>query len=504
MMTRTAGRRRPSLASKTNPDSGQSLFAGYGPLSGALDEVFTGMGAPRPETQWVVELLEQMGRVEFRARKRLAELLFQGLGVTFAVYADGQGSERIFPFDPIPRTISATDWSVVERGLIQRITALNSFLTDLYGPQRILEARRIPRAVVEGSRGYLRALRGVRPPAGVYIHVAGIDLIRGPDGALTVLEDNLRTPSGVSYVLENRQVMKKAFPQIFQRGAVRAVDEYPLKLRQALDAVSPRDVVDPSIVVLTPGQFNSAYFEHCFLARRMGVPLVQGSDLFVENDQVFMRTTHGPSRVHVIYRRIDDAFLDPEVFRADSLLGVRGLVRAYAAGNVALANAIGNGVADDKAIYPYVPEMIRFYLAEEPILPQVETYLCEDDSHRSHVLANLPSLVVKAVDEAGGYGMLMGPKATRRELSDFADRIRSDPRRYIAQPLVELSTCPTMVGRNVLPRRVDFRPYIVTGRQPWVLPGGLTRVALREGSYVVNSSQGGGSKDTWVLAPEPA
>jgi uncharacterized circularly permuted ATP-grasp superfamily protein len=503
MEARLTPKRRASTESAI-PGATPPLFAGYRPLPGAADEMFGAEGLPREEAAWVISLLDQMGVTEFRSRKRLAEMLFQGLGVTFAVYADGQGSERVFPFDPIPRTISSTDWERVERGLVQRITALNSFLTDLYGPQRILAAGRIPREVVEGSRGYLKVLRGVRPPSGVHIHVAGIDLIRGPDGALTVLEDNLRTPSGVSYVLENRQVMKKVFPQIFQRGAVRAVDEYPLRLRQALDSVSPEDSISPRMVVLTPGQYNSAYFEHCFLARRMGCPLVQGSDLFVEDDVVYMRTTHGPSRVHVIYRRIDDAFLDPEVFRADSMLGVPGLIRAYAAGNVTLANAPGNGAADDKAVYPFVPEMIKFYLAEDPILPQVETFLCDRDSHRDHVLANLSSLVVKAVDEAGGYGMLMGPRASRRQLAEFADLIRSNPRRYIAQPLVELSTCPTMVGRQVQPRRVDLRPFIVTGRSPWVLPGGLTRVALRQGSYVVNSSQGGGSKDTWVLAPEAA
>ncbi len=499
MITRLADRRRTASPVRARVEGGTLLFSGYEPLAGAADELFRAAGEPRPETRAVVEVLERLGPVELRQRKRLAEMLLHGLGITFAVYADGQGSERIFPFDPIPRPVPAAEWDRVAQGLTQRILALNAFLADLYGPQRILADGRVPRDVVLSSRGYLPAMQGVQPPGGVYVHVAGIDLIRGPDGAFRVLEDNLRTPSGVSYVLENRHVMKKAFPQIFQRGAVRAVDEYPMRFRQALDAVSPGGVGDPQVVVLTPGQYNSAYFEHCFLARRMGVPLVQGSDLFVERDQVFMRTTHGPRRVDVIYRRIDDAFIDPEVFRADSLLGVPGLVRAYAAGKVTLANAIGNGAADDKSVYPFVPAMIRYYLGEEPILGQVETFRCDEDAHRSHVLANLPRLVVKAVDEAGGYGMLMGPRASRRELAEFAARIRANPRGYIAQPLIELSTCPTMVGRTVQPRRVDLRPYIVTGRDPWVLPGGLTRVALRQGSYVVNSSQGGGSKDTWVL-----
>jgi uncharacterized circularly permuted ATP-grasp superfamily protein len=492
----TAPRR---IRAATPPVAYLQLFSRYRPLEGTYDEVFDDVGRPRPGLERIVTLLDQMGRTEFRSRKRLAELVFRDLGVTFSVYADGQGVERIFPFDPLPRVITPADWTRVERGLVQRITALNLFLRDVYGEQRILTEGRVPRAMVEASRGYLPQVRGIVPQGGVYVHVAGIDLIRRPDGEFVVLEDNLRTPSGVSYVLENRTVMKRIVPEVFGRAAVRSVDEYPTRLRDALGSVSPHEIDRPRMVVLTPGSHNSAYFEHCFLARRMGCDLVQGDDLFVHQDRVYVKTTRGPQRVHVIYRRIDDAFLDPEAFHKDSLLGVPGLLRAYAAGHVTLANALGNGVADDKAIYPYVPAMIRFYLDEDPILPQVETYICADERQRDHVLANLPSLVLKSVDEAGGYGMLMGPQAGRRELAKFADRIRAYPRGYIAQPLVQLSTCPTLVGRELAARRVDFRPYIVTGRNSWVLPGGLTRVALRPGSYVVNSSQGGGSKDTWVL-----
>jgi len=352
--------------------------------------------------------------------------------------------------------------------------------------------------MVEASRGYLPMLLGVRPPGGVHVHIAGIDLVRGPDGRFVVLEDNARTPSGVSYVLENRAVMKRVFPKVFQQSNVRTVVEYPLRLKEALRSVAPSR--ERRVVVLTPGPYNSAYFEHAFLAARMGLDLVQGADLFVHDDRVYVKTTRGAERVDVIYRRIDDAFLDPEAFNKESAIGVPGLMRAYAAGSVAIANAPGNGVADDKAIYPYVPAMIRFYLAEDPMLPQVETYICSRPGEMRYVLDNLSKLVVKAVDEAGGYGMLVGPKASKRAIAAMARRIRANPRRYVAQPLVELSTCPTWSPRGIAPRRVDLRPYVVTGASTWVLPGGLTRVALRPGSYVVNSSQGGGAKDTWVLS----
>jgi uncharacterized circularly permuted ATP-grasp superfamily protein len=377
-------------------------------------------------------------------------------------------------------------------------------LNDVYGEQRILADGTVPRALVEGSKVYLPKMRGIQPPKGVYVHIAGVDLIRGAEGRFIVLEDNVRTPSGVSYVLENRMMMKKVFASMFRECAVAPIEMYPTRLREAMAAVAPGGGADPHCVLLTPGPFNSAYFEHSFLARRIGCELVQGSDLFVEDDRVYAKTTRGPSPVDVIYRRVDDAFLDPAWFRPESLLGVSGLVRAYARGNVALVNAIGNGVADDKGIYPYVPEMIRFYLSEEPILGQVPTYSCDREADRRYVLEHIGDLVVKAVNEAGGYGMLIGPGSTRREQAEFRARVAEQPRNYIAQPLVELSACPTWTRRGIEPRRVDLRPFVVTGGSTWVLPGGLTRVALVKGSYVVNSSQGGGSKDTWVVGARGA
>jgi uncharacterized circularly permuted ATP-grasp superfamily protein len=476
-----------------------ALFSGYRPLGGTFDEYFDARGAARPEARRVIDLLDGLGAREFRTRQRLADATFLKGGITFSVYSDRRGAERIFPFDLVPRLVPGALWERVRRGLEQRIQALNAFLADVYGDQRILKERRVPEDLVLGAKGYTPQVRGIRPPGGVHVHVGGIDLIRDPEGEFLVLEDNVRTPSGVSYVLENRVVMKKVFPRVFSQADVAPVEEYPLRLRDALASVGPAPDDEDGTVVLTPGAFNSAYFEHSFLARRMGVPLVEGADLFVDDDRVYAKTTLGPRRVDVIYRRIDDPFLDPEVFREDSMLGVRGLVRAYAKGNVALANAIGNGVADDKGIYPFVPDMVRFYLSEEPLLGQVRTYVCARDDDRRYVLDHLAELVVKSVNEAGGYGMLIGPQASRRERQDFRERIRSNPRNFIAQPRIELSTCPTWASRSVAPRRVDLRPYIVTGRSTWVSPGGLTRVALVEGSYVVNSSQGGGSKDTWVL-----
>ncbi len=480
------------------------LFSDYRPLPGAVDELFDVESRPRTGAERVVRLLDELGRREFRDRQRLANATFLSSGITFSVYSDTRGSERIFPFDLIPRLVFPSDWEKLQTGLTQRILALNHFLADVYGEQRILREKIVPEAMVLGAKGYVAEMKGVRPPGGVHVHIAGIDLIRDPSGEFLVLEDNARTPSGVSYVLENRMVMKKVFPRIFAASRVAGVEEYPLRLREALAAVGPAPDVEEGTAILTPGPYNSAYFEHSFLARRMGVPLVEGRDLFVKNDRVYAKTTLGPQRIDVIYRRIDDPFLDPEVFRPDSVLGVPGLVRAYAAGNVALANAIGNGVADDKGIYPFVPDMIRFYLTEEPILGQVPTYVCARDEDRAFVLEHLGELVVKAVNEAGGYGMMIGPQASRKERRSFGERIRENPRNYIAQRRVELSTCPTWTGTGVAPRRVDLRPYVVTGRAPWVLPGGLTRVALVEGSYVVNSSQGGGSKDTWVLLGEGA
>jgi len=476
------------------------LFDGYKPIDGAYDEVFTSAGSPRPGVESIVGLLDGIGRDDYVRRQHLADVAFLKGGITFNVYSDeARGVERIFPFDLVPRLVTADDWEVVERGLVQRVTALNLFLADIYGDQRCIDEGVLPRPVLERCDGYLPKMRGIKPPGGVYTVISGIDLVRGPDGRFIVLEDNVRTPSGVSYVLENRAIMKRVLPRVFTESQVRSVDEYPTRLTDTLGELSPVSDEDTVAVVLTPGPFNSAYFEHTFLARRMGIELVQPNDLFVHRERVYMKTTQGAQQVHVIYRRIDDDFLDPKVFREDSLLGVPGIVSAYAAGNVTLANAIGNGVADDKAIYPYLPALIEFYLSEKPILGQVDTLVCARDEHRKRVLGDLSRMVVKEVDASGGYGMLIGPKASRAQLDEFDSKIRDKPTKYIAQPLVELSTVPTWVDGTIGPRRVDLRPYIITGKTPWVLPGGLTRVALVAGSYVVNSSQGGGSKDTWVL-----
>ena len=477
------------------------LFDGYCFLGDTYDELLAPDGAPRPAFHRAIEVLCRKSPDEVRRCQALVDRALLSRGVTFSVYSDSRGTEKIFPFDVLPRMVSAQDWRHIRVGLEQRVRALELFLDDVYTAGRIFAENRIPAEVVLASRGYLAQARGVRPWGGVRIHVAGIDLIRDSSGTWRVLEDNLRTPSGVSYVLENRVMAKRAFPAAFDRARVHRVDDYSARLGDALRSVSP-ETHSPNVVLLTPGPYNSAFFEHAFLARTMGIDLVQASDLFVDDDRVWLRTTRGPAPVHVLYRRIDDAFLDPEVFRPDSLLGVRGLFRAWQRGTVALANAPGNGIADDKAVYPYVPEMIRFYLCEEPILEQVPTYLCVREDDRAFVIDHLHELVVKAVDEAGGYGMLMGPESTAEQRDEFRQRILADPRRYIAQKRIELSSCPTWDGNRgcLVPRRVDLRPYIVSSRTgPWVLPGGLTRVALVEGSYVVNSSQGGGSKDTWVL-----
>jgi uncharacterized circularly permuted ATP-grasp superfamily protein len=490
----------------------RSLFADYALLPNTFDELISQERVARPEFRRALEVLAGMSPDAFARAQGLAEVALLNQGVTFSVYSDNRGTEKIFPFCLVPRMVSAPAFAHLERGLTQRLRALGLFLDDVYGEQKILEGRPILRDLVLGAKQYLPALRGVRPPGGVRIHVSGVDLIRDHEGTFRVLEDNLRTPSGVSYVVENRLISKRVLPHAFDLARVRRVDHYPTRLAETLRSVSPLlHTATPgndgsTVVVLTPGPYNSAYFEHSFLARTMGIELVQAPDLFVDDDKVFVRDTRGPRRVHVIYRRTDDAFLDPEVFRPDSALGVPGLIRAWAKGNVALANAPGNGVADDKAVYAFVPEMIRFYLGEEAILEQVPTYVCAREEDRAYVLENLDKLVVKAVDEAGGVGMLMGPQATRAERAEFHERIVADPRKYIAQHRVELSTCPTWDGksRTLAPRRVDLRPYILTSPEgPWVLPGGLSRVALREGSYVVNSSQGGGSKDTWVLKESP-
>jgi uncharacterized circularly permuted ATP-grasp superfamily protein len=481
------------------------LFAAYGALPGTYDEVFDSAGAVRPEFRALLGLASCTPQ-EFARMQEMAERALVNQGVTFSVYSDSRGTEKVFPVCLMPRVVSAADWARMERGLTQRVKALELFVDDVYGAQRILEEGVVPREVVLGAKHYLPSLRGVKPPQGVRVHVSGIDLIRDGQGTFRVLEDNLRTPSGVSYVLENRLLSKRLVPRALEAARVRQVDQYPARLAAVLRSVSPVDPDASTVVVLTPGPYNSAYFEHCFLARQMGVELVQAADLYVEDDTLYMHTTRGPKRVHVVYRRTDEAFLDPEVFRPDSMLGVRGLMRAWAKGNVALANAPGNGVADDKGVYPFVPDMIRYYLGEEPLLEQVPTYQCVREDDRAYVLEHLSELVVKAVDEAGGYGMLMGPSSTVQERAEFRARILAEPRRYIAQPRVELSTCPTWDGQTgtLVPRRVDLRPYILNGKDgPWVLPGGLTRVALVNGSYVVNSSQGGGSKDTWVQKVGP-
>lgn len=482
--------------------SNAGILSGYSTIPDTFDELLQPDGTPRPEFREVLKPILGLSSKDLEDRSHLANLAFLHGGVTFSVYSKSEGTERIFPFCIIPRMISGADWARLEAGLIQRIRALECFLEDIYGEQKILASPEVPEELILGSSQYLTKLQGISPPGDIRIHVAGVDLIRDSDGTFRVLEDNLRCPSGVSYVLENREVTKRVFPEAFKAVRVKRVDAYPARLADALQSVAPEGVDEPNCMVLTPGRFNSAYFEHAFLARTMGLELVEASDLFVEHDKVYVRTTGGPMRVHVLYRRTDEAFLDPEVFRTDSLLGVPGLIRAYAAGNIALCNAPGNGIADDKAIYALVPAMIRYYLGEEPLLAQVHTYLCVRPDDRRYVLEHLDELVVKAVDEAGGYGMLMGPQSTAAEREEFTRRINANPRRYIAQPLIQLSSTPTWIEEKhaVFPRRVDLRPYIINRREgPWVLSGGLTRVALREGSFVVNSSQGGGSKDTWVL-----
>jgi uncharacterized circularly permuted ATP-grasp superfamily protein len=439
----------------------------------------------------------------FEERRKLADLSYLVQGITFTVYSDGRGTERLFPFDLVPRIIPRREWDVIERGLAQRVKALNLYLQDIYGPQRILKDRVIPRSLVYSCKHFRREMVGLRVPRDIYVHIAGIDLVRDSrTGQYLVLEDNARSPSGISYVLENRLVMRRTFPRAFEICEVLPVDHYPAALVQILRSLSPRQGERQNVVLLTPGLYNSAYFEHSFLAQEMGIELVEGRDLVVVDDVVYMKTIHGLTRVDVIYRRIDDDFLDPLAFRSDSLVGVPGLMNAYRAGNIALANAVGTGVSDDKAIYAYVPEFIRYYLGEDPVLENVQTWLCSDASHLSYVLDHLGELVVKAVGESGGYGMLMGPSASRQEIEAFRDRLREDPRNYIAQPVIPLSRCPSFDAATgcMSPRHVDLRPYcLYDGDNVTIVPGGLTRVALKRGSLVVNSSQGGGSKDTWVL-----
>ena len=464
-----------------------------------LDEMFEPGGAPRATYAALAKTLAGLEAEEIETHVASINTALLQRGVTFTVYADESGTERVFPFDVVPRILTAAEWGGIERGIEQRVLALNAFLHDVYHEQRILREGRMPRDVVYSSKHFCREMIGVDVPLDAYVHVAGIDLIRDPHGEFLVLEDNCRTPSGISYVLENRDALKRGFPALFRDYAVRAVDDYPTRLLDVLRAIAPAGNAEPQIVVLTPGIYNSAYFEHTLLARRMGVELVEGRDLLVSDNVVYLRTTRGLRKVDVIYRRIDDDYLDPLYFQHDSVLGVTGLMNAYRAGNVALANAIGTGVADDKAVYRFVPEMIRFYLDEEPLIRNVPTYDCTDPVQRRHVLEHLDELVVKNANASGGYGMLMGPFASSDERLSFKRQIEESPRDFIAQPLVELSSSPTLIDGVLQPRRVDLRPFALFAKKVTVPPAALTRVALREGSLVVNSSQGGGSKDTWVL-----
>ena len=445
------------------------------------------------------KLFKSVSQAEYDAKRQAVDTAFLRQGITFNVYGDAAGAEKIFPFDMIPRIIPAKEWEYLERGLAQRITALNLFLHDIYHEQKILKDGVIPEFYVLSARHFRREFVNFEVPKGIYIHICGTDLIRDKDGNYLVLEDNGRCPSGVSYVLENRRAMKRAFSGMFESISVRPVENYAQELLKTLKYIAPAGVADPTVVLLTPGAYNSAYFEHTYLARQMGIEIVEGRDLFVRDSRVFMRTTKGLQPVHVIYRRLDDDFLDPTVFRRDSMLGVPGLVHAYRAGNVSLANSIGTGIADDKVMYYFVPRMIKYYLDQEPILPNVPTYLASEEQDMKYILEHLPELVVKAANESGGYGMLMGPKASKEEIAIFREKIIAEPRNYIAQPMVFLSQHPTYCDGNFDGRHVDLRPFILSGERISIIPGGLTRVALRKGSLVVNSSQGGGSKDTWVL-----
>ncbi|HEY5035917.1 MAG TPA: circularly permuted type 2 ATP-grasp protein [Chthoniobacterales bacterium] len=467
-----------------------------------FDEMFSAPGVARPHYSRLLERFKEMGAADFARKRQLAATSFLQQGVTFTVYNDDEGTERIFPFDLIPRIIPAREWDLLERGLVQRITALNLFLHDIYHGQSILRDGVIPKRIVWEATNFRPEFMHFDVPRNIYIHICGTDLIRDHDGKYLVLEDNARCPSGVSYVLENRQAMKRIFPPLFSEYRVRPVENYAQELLNVLRYIAPADRAEPTVVLLTPGVYNSAYYEHSFLARSMGIEIVEGRDLVVQDGCVFMQTTKGLKRVDVIYRRINDDFLDPRVFRKDSGLGVPGLVDAYRCGCVSLANSIGTGVADDKVVYHFVPKMIRYYLGEDPILENVPTYLASEPNDLAYILEHLPELVVKAANESGGYGMLIGSQASAAEREDFAARIKADPRNYIAQPIVALSRAPSFCDDSMRGRHVDLRPYILYGEKVTIIPGGLTRVALREGSLVVNSSQGGGSKDTWVVDDE--
>ena len=468
---------------------------------GFYDELIDENGTPRPGVQLLVDKIESLPKGDLAFRQKAAEALLLKMGITFNVYGQDEGTEKIFPFDLIPRIIPSNDWEQIEAGLKQRIFALNEFIQDVYNDKKILRDKIVPEDLILSSQTYRKECEGFTPPRKIWCHVTGTDLVRGGDGCFYVLEDNLRCPSGVSYVLENRQVLKRTFPQVFELSRVRQVDDYPGKLLEMLEYLAPNEMSSPTIGVLTPGIYNSAYFEHSFLSQQMGVELVEGRDLVVSDGFVHMLTTKGLKRIDVLYRRIDDDFIDPAVFRPDSLLGVKGLIEVYKKGRVAMANAPGTGIADDKVIYAYVPKIIQYYTGEEAILPNVPTYICRDDTDRAYVLDHLAELVVKAANESGGYGMLVGPHSTVAERELFAEKIIAQPRNYIAQPTISLSRVPTIVGDCIEGRHVDLRPYILFGKDIYVQPGGLTRVALKKGSLVVNSSQGGGSKDTWVLLP---
>jgi uncharacterized circularly permuted ATP-grasp superfamily protein len=485
----------PLRASRAGHDA---PYESYG-LAAAYDEMFAADASVRPQYVNLGARVATLDPDELAGRQQACELSFLQQGITFTVYSDAQATERIIPTDLLPRIVTAAEWSRIEAGLKQRIVTLNLFLRDIYGDARVLKDGIVPRSMIYGSRHYRREMRGLQVPHNAYVNVCGTDLVRREDGAFVVLEDNLRVPSGVSYMLANRDVVRRAFPGVFRSVGVRPIEHYPQELLATLRALAPFQE-DVSIAVLTPGVFNSAYFEHAFLARQMGVELVEGQDLLVNDNVVYTRTTSGLKRIDVIYRRIDDDFVDPLAFREDSSLGVPGIFNAYRAGNVIIANALGTGIADDKAVYAYVPHLIRYYLSEEPILENVETYLCREKTSLSHVLANLDKLVVKAVGESGGYGMLVGPHSSKAEREAFAEKLKSDPGNYIAQPTIQLSTAPTFVDGHVEPRHVDLRPFILHGAETKIVPGALTRVALKKGSLVVNSSQGGGSKDTWVLS----
>jgi len=464
-----------------------------------FDEFFTETGKPRPEVEKLVARINSFGKSDLATRRKSANAAFKQMGITFGVYGDNQGLEKIFPFDIIPRIVNARDWDFIERGVKQRVHALNLFIQDIYNDQKIIKDGVLSREFILSSVAYRKECEGLNPPQNIWCHVSGIDLVRDRDGQFYVLEDNLRCPSGVSYVLGNRRVMKQTWPAVFEALPIRPIDDYAGRLAETLRHLIPESILKPNIGILTPGIYNSAYFEHSFLAQQMGEELVEGQDLVVMDDVVYMRTTKGFERIHVIYRRIDDEFLDPTVFNPDSLLGVPGIMKSYRKGKVAMANAPGAGIADDKAIYSFVPEIIKYYTGEDAILPNVPTYVCEDAKQRQHVIDNIENFVVKTAHGSGGYGMLIGPFSTKKEQKDMINNILREPRNYIGQPVIQLSRVPVIVKDHFEGRHVDLRPYVLYGKDIYVLPGGLTRVALKKNSLVVNSSQGGGSKDTWVL-----